>query len=132
MPAALGAPAGRRKPLSADALERLVAYSWPGNVRELRNVVERFVLMTASEIIDLSALPQQITTTRPDKRRASMHAERLADAREIFEREFLTEKLRENGGNISRTADVVGLKRESLSRKLRSLGIEVERARDAG
>ncbi len=121
-----------RKTLSSDALERLVAYSWPGNVRELQNVVERFVLMTPSETIDLSALPQQITTTRPDKRRASMHAERLADAREMFEREFLTEKLRENGGNISRTADVVGLKRESLSRKLRSLGIEVERARDAG
>ena len=121
-----------RKTLSSAALERLVAYPWPGNVRELQNVVERFVLMTASETIDLSALPRQILSPEPDKRRLSMRTQRLADAREVFEREFLTEKLRENGGNISRTADVVGLKRESLSRKLRSLGIDVERARDAG
>ncbi len=65
-------------------------------------------------------------------RRRSMGADRLSDARTLFEREFLSEKLRDHGGNISRTAEVVGLKRESLSRKLRSLGIDVERTRDGG
>jgi two-component system nitrogen regulation response regulator NtrX len=120
-----------RKTVSADALERMLAYPWPGNVRELQNVVERLVLMTASERIEVSALPQQIASAELGKR-PSMQSDKLSDARALFEREFLTEKLRENGGNISRTAEVIGLKRESLSRKLRSLGIDVERAKDAG
>ncbi|MBW2279217.1 MAG: sigma-54-dependent Fis family transcriptional regulator [Deltaproteobacteria bacterium] len=121
-----------RKSLSPQALSKLVAHNWPGNVRELQNIVERLVLMTPTEIIDVSALPEQITDSARDARLRSMGADRLADARTLFEREFLSEKLREHGGNISRTAEVVGLKRESLSRKLRSLGIDVERTRDGG
>jgi two-component system nitrogen regulation response regulator NtrX len=53
----------------------------------------------------------------------------LAEARETFEREFLVEKLQANGWNISRTAELIGLQRESLSRKIRSLGIDLERDR---
>jgi two-component system nitrogen regulation response regulator NtrX len=121
-----------RKSLSPQALSKLAAHNWPGNVRELQNIVERLVLMTPTEIIDVSALPEQITDSARDARLRSMGADRLADARTLFEREFLSEKLREHGGNISRTAEVVGLKRESLSRKLRSLGIDVERTRDGG
>jgi two-component system nitrogen regulation response regulator NtrX len=119
-----------RKRISESALERLRRYAWPGNVRELQNIVERLVLMSPGELIDVDHLPAQIVV--PQKERAPLGAQgqKLADARAAFEREFLIEKLRSNELNISRTAEVVGLARESLSRKLKSLGIEVEKLRD--
>jgi two-component system nitrogen regulation response regulator NtrX len=119
-----------RKRISEGALERLRRYAWPGNVRELQNIVERLVLMSPGELIDVDHLPAQIVV--PQKERAPLGAQgqKLADARAAFEREFLIEKLRSNELNISRTAEVVGLARESLSRKLKSLGIEVEKLRD--
>jgi len=115
-----------RKQASARAVRLLRDYPWPGNVRELQNIVERLVLMTPGQVIDFSDLPPQIA--HPARERKSRgESGRLAEARAEFERRFLIEKLSENQGNISRTAEVVGLARESLSRKLRSLGIEVER-----
>jgi two-component system nitrogen regulation response regulator NtrX len=120
-----------RKRLSPRALDKLTAYPWPGNVRELQNIVERLVLMSPGETIGVDELPPQIAEPSRDTFLRALGSAKLADARTAFEREFLREKLRENGGNISRTAEMVGLKRESLSRKLRSLGIEVERSRDA-
>jgi two-component system nitrogen regulation response regulator NtrX len=118
--------------LDPAALERLVEYSWPGNVRELQNIVERLVLMSPEPVIREAQLPEQILRADRGKPLPAPSSERIAEARAQFEREFLLEKLRANGWNISRTAEVVGLARESLSRKLRSLGIEVERERDAG
>ena len=124
------AEAGREPPeIAARALERLVAYPWPGNVRELQNIAERLVLMTPAPRIEVDHLPAQITTEREKVRHAG--GQKLAEARARFEREFLIERLRANAWNISRTASVVGLARESLSRKLRSLGIDVEKGRDA-
>ncbi len=124
---------GKARPsLSAGALERMIAYAWPGNVRELQNIVERLVLMTASEVIDVDDLPAQVVSPGREKLLPGLSSPKLADARSAFEREFLEEKLRENEGNISRTAEVVGLARETLSRKLRSLGISVEKPRNGG
>ena len=124
---------GKARPsLSAAALERMIAYAWPGNVRELQNIVERLVLMTASEVIDVDDLPAQVVSPGREKLLRGLSSPKLADARSAFEREFLEEKLRENEGNISRTAEVVGLARETLSRKLRSLGISVEKPRNGG
>jgi two-component system nitrogen regulation response regulator NtrX len=119
------------KRLSARALEKLVAYPWPGNVRELQNIVERLVLMSPEPTIDVDDLPPQIAQPDQAKQPRGLGSEKLADARAAFEREYLLEKLRANGWNISRTAEVVGLARESLSRKLRSLKITVEKEKDA-
>jgi two-component system nitrogen regulation response regulator NtrX len=119
---------GRQLPaLSAEALERMMAYPWPGNVRELQNLVERLVLMTPGDVINVPDLPAQVAAPGREKLLRGLATDKLADARAAFEREFLEEKLRENEGNISRTAEVVGLARESLSRKLRSLGVEVKK-----
>jgi two-component system nitrogen regulation response regulator NtrX len=128
------ADAGRPpKTISAKALAKLQEYPWPGNVRELQNLIERLVLMTPGEVIEVSDLPPQVSS--PDRERllrASASADTLAEARAAFEREWLLEKLGAFGWNISRTAEAVGLARESLSRKLKSLRIDLdaERARD--
>ena len=127
----LALEAGKAKPtLSARALDRLMDYHWPGNVRELQNVVERVVLMTPGPEIDVDDLPAQIVS--PDRARLirATGSETLAEARALFERDYLTQKLRDNEWNISRTAEVVGIARESLSRKLRSLRIDVEKSRN--
>jgi two-component system nitrogen regulation response regulator NtrX len=128
------ADAGRSpKQISPKALAKLQEYPWPGNVRELQNLIERLVLMTPGETIEVGDLPPQVTS--PDRERwlkAGANVDTLAAARAAFEREWLLEKLANFGWNISRTADSVGLARESLSRKLKSLKIDVdaERARD--
>ncbi len=117
--------------LSEQALERMVAYACPGNVRELQNLVERLVLMTPRHTIECDDLPTQLVAPGRHKLLRGLDSEKLSEARAAFEKEFLEEKLREYGGNISRTAEAVGLARESLSRKLRSLGVTVEKRRDA-
>jgi two-component system nitrogen regulation response regulator NtrX len=129
--ARFAAEAGRPLPRLTDAaLRRLVEYPWPGNVRELQNIMERLVLMTPSGEIGVDDLPPQIASA--ERARALRPGGRtLAEARTRFEREYLLERLRDNDWNISRTADGVGLARESLSRKLRALGIEVDKERDA-
>src|SRR5262245_30533720 len=109
-----------RKGISERALRGLQQYPWPGNVRELQNIVERLVLMTGGQVIDFEDLPPQIASPQRERLRG-YESEKLAEARAAFERRFLMEKLAENKGNISRTAEVVGLARESLSRKLRAL-----------
>jgi len=119
------------KQVSADALEKLTAYPWPGNVRELQNLVERFVLMSPGPEVGLESLPAQIAHPDPEIQRRGRPSEKLSEARADFERTYLLERLRSNGWNISRTAGIVGLARESLSRKLRSLGISVEKEKDA-
>ena len=113
------------KRLSSRARAVLEAYAWPGNVRELRNLMERLVLMTPGTQVDADDLPD-VLHARPA--RHTEPDQSLERARKSFEREFLIARLREHRWNISRTADAVGLARESLSRKIRSLGIDVDRA----
>jgi two-component system nitrogen regulation response regulator NtrX len=86
--------------------------------------------MTPEATIDVGHLPEQFSAAEQEKRVLVSLSGRLADARARFEREFLVEKLRANHWNISRTAELVGLARESLSRKLRSLGVDVEKQRN--
>ena len=114
------------KTLAPRALEVLQGYSWPGNVRELRNLMERLVLMTPGTRIQPGDLPGSMRGAAPPREDAGPTAT-LEDARRAFEREFLLAKLREHGGNVSRTAEAVGLARESLSRKIRALKIETSR-----
>jgi two-component system nitrogen regulation response regulator NtrX len=112
------------KEISQRALAALQAYHWPGNVRELRNVMERLVLLTPEPRIRPEDLPDEV---RGGPRSEAQDAGSLEQARRAFERDFLTERLREHGWNISRTAEAIGLARESLSRKLRQFGIKVPR-----
>ena len=114
------------KEITAEAISRLRGQAWPGNVRELRNLVERLVLMTPGPRIDASDVPDSLPMGG-----AAAHAVpidgTLDDARRAFEREFLVSRLREHGWNISRTADAIGLARETLSRKVRAHAIDIER-----
>jgi len=113
----------KTKELAPRALQVLQGYAWPGNVRELRNLMERLVLMTPGPRIGAGDLPDSLRAQPAGPGTGTS----LEDARRSFEREFLVAKLREHGWNISRTAEAIGLARESLSRKLKQLQIEMPR-----
>ena len=114
----------REKTIQPRAMSLLQSYPWPGNVRELRNLVERLVLMTPGPRVGIEDLPDPI---RSIEARESVDAEGLEGARRAFEREYLLARLREHGWNVSRTAEAIGIARESLSRKIRSHRIEMQR-----
>ena len=113
---------GRKpKKLSQEALEILLNQAWPGNVRELRNLMERIAILHPGSEVEARHLPL-------DKgRRSDPHADRfvgsLQEVRTTVEREYILKKLEETGGNVSRTAELLGLERSNLYRKMRSLGI---------
>ncbi len=116
----------KTKTISDEAMQLLQNYSWPGNVRELRNHIERIVLMTPAKKIEVDDLPETVIGAASPSADLPEEAT-LEGARKAFEREFLMKKLQEHDWNISRTAEAVGLARESLSRKLRTLKIETQR-----
>ena len=112
----------RPKELTEDAVETLSRYAWPGNVRELRNVIERVVIMnpTVSKL-ERKHLPPFVH--RDGTRKSSAGFSTLHQARSAYERDFILKKLDENHGNVSRTAEGLGLERSHLYRKMKSLGI---------
>jgi len=116
--------------ISDDALSALQAYDWPGNTRELKNIIERLLIMAPGDINDaigLSMLPPEISADAPvpraDPSNQDVMGLPLRQAREIFEREYLAAQITRFGGNISKTADFVGMERSALHRKLKSLDI---------
>jgi two-component system nitrogen regulation response regulator NtrX len=119
-----------KRRIAEDALAVLQSHDWPGNVRQLRNNVERLmILATGDPEVELNAamLPSEIGTLVPTTP-AGSGGERLMglalrDAREIFEREYLVAQINRFSGNISRTAEFIGMERSALHRKLKSLGI---------
>jgi two-component system nitrogen regulation response regulator NtrX len=114
----------RPKSVTGRALALLQSYAWPGNVRELRNLVERLVLMTPGPRIRAQDLPEDL---RSGARPAEMGGATLDEARKEFERRFLLARLEENGWNVSRTAESIGIARESLSRKMRTYKLRAAR-----
>ena len=119
------------KSISSEALEALIQYDWPGNVRELKNLIERLVIMTPSQVIRVADLPQAIN---PSQKRPVPSAPLVADlpdsyreAKELFEKQFLLKKLQKHKWNISRTAEEIGLERSNLHRKIKAYGIEQEK-----
>ena len=115
---------GRRpKRLDAGAATGLRSYRWPGNVRELRNVIERLMIMVPGDTIALADLAfldgGAIATAAPEGEPALT----LHDARERFERDYILRALAAQHGNISRTADVLGVERSNLYRKMKAFGI---------
>ena len=116
----------RPKELTDDAIDLLMRYSWPGNVRELRNVIERIVIMNPTvNKLDRKHLPPLIY--RDGSRRPGLgEFSTLHQARAAYERDYILKKLDENHGNVSRAAEVLGLERSHLYRKMKTLGIAVK------
>jgi len=118
---------GRRpREITDDAIDTLMRYSWPGNVRELRNVIERIVIMNPTTTrFERKHLPPLVH--RDGSRRATgTEFSTLHQARAAYERDYILKKLDENHGNVSRTAEVLGLERSHLYRKMRALKIAVK------
>jgi len=114
---------GRRmKRLSPDAVAVVRAYPWPGNVRELRNVIERLMIMVPGEVIGASDMTFLEIPDRPVHASPANIAP-LYEARDGWEREYILGALSAFEGNISRTADALGVERSNLYRKMRGLGI---------
>jgi two-component system nitrogen regulation response regulator NtrX len=123
---------GRRpKKIQPDAQRLLQSYPWPGNVRELRNVIERLVIMVAGDAItaaDVSFLDGHGATVSTNGSTTGVRP--LYSARDAWEREYILGALAHFDGNISRTADTLGVERSNLYRKMRSLGIAPIRRED--
>ncbi|MCC7007610.1 MAG: sigma-54-dependent Fis family transcriptional regulator [Acidobacteria bacterium] len=121
---------GRRpKVFSPDAVDVLRAYAWPGNVRELRNAIERLMIMVPGDVVAAADLPFLEVAGRARSEPAASILP-LFDAREAWERAYILGALSVFDGNISRTADVLGLERSHLYKKMRSLGIGPAREKD--
>jgi DNA-binding NtrC family response regulator len=123
----------RRPPIPIDeaALRRLARHSWPGNVRELRNVVEQAAVLATGETIAEADLKLGDDGASPDANDAATDlsvpfAEAKKRAVEAFERSYLREALRRHDGNVSRTAEAIGMVRQSLQQKIRELGLRSE------
>lgn len=118
--------------IGEDAVAVLQAHDWPGNVRELRNNIERLMILTGGDgggVITADMLPDEIGSNVPlpvNGGAEHLMSLPLREAREIFEREYLLAQINRFGGNISRTAEFVGMERSALHRKLRALGVSSE------
>ena len=115
---------------TSDAIAALQVADWPGNVRQLRNIIERILILAGGDIaqpISLEMLTQANSSNDGASSMQSTIALPLRDAREHFEREYLSVQIMRFGGNVSRTAAFIGMERSALHRKLKSLGVEPER-----
>jgi two-component system nitrogen regulation response regulator NtrX len=119
-----------QRKVGADALAVLQSHDWPGNVRQLRNNVERLMILAGGDAraeITASMLPQDVGAMVPTMPNGNggerLMGLALREARELFEREYLLAQINRFGGNISRTAEFVGMERSALHRKLKALGI---------
>ena len=115
------------KPFEIKDNNYLLNYSWPGNVRELRNLIERIAILSPGNDNDkiLQIIKESLSTSSEESFSiAETLSIPLREARENFEKEYLTNQLRKFGGNISKTANFVGMERSALHRKLKLLGVK--------
>ena len=120
-----------KRTVGADALAVLQSHDWPGNVRQLRNNVERLMILAGGDpeaVITAAMLPQDVGSMIPNMPNGNggehLMSLALREAREVFEREYLLAQINRFSGNISRTAEFVGMERSALHRKLKALGID--------
>lgn len=114
-----------KKAMTDDAMKELISYTWPVNIRELRNFVERLYLLVRSEHFDLESLSMAGLQLNFTEESFSADGESLKEARAKFEKEFILKKLSENEGNVSKTAEAIGLERSHLHRKIKGYGIDM-------
>jgi len=112
------------KEIKPAALAVLARHEWPGNIRELRNQVERLMIMVPKNVIDMD----DVVPFMP-RRGSQVHTmdtyDSLRDARNAFEREYISVRLRENNWNVSKTADDLKIERSHLHRKIKLLNVEL-------
>jgi two-component system nitrogen regulation response regulator NtrX len=119
-----------KRRIGDDAMAVLQSHDWPGNVRQLRNNIERLLILAGGDpdaVLDASMLPPDVGSMVPSMPNGNggehLMGLALREAREVFEREYLVAQISRFGGNISRTAEFVGMERSALHRKLKALGI---------
>ena len=120
-----------KRKIGLDAMAVLQSHDWPGNIRQLRNNVERLMILAAGDAdaeVTADMLPSEIGALVPATPNGAggekLMSLPLREAREVFEREYLVAQISRFGGNISRTAEFIGMERSALHRKLKSLGID--------
>src|SRR6187431_1567442 len=120
-----------KRRIGDDAIAVLQSHDWPGNIRQLRNNIERLMILAGGDpdaVVDSSMLPPDVGSMVPSMPAGNggeqLMGLPLRDAREVFEREYLVAQISRFGGNISRTAEFVGMERSALHRKLKALGID--------
>lgn len=114
------------KEMTEAAVEMLKAYDWPGNVRELRNLIERLMIMVPDRVIDREDIPAPFNkgAAAQGDLDVSLRAASLKEAKNEFEKAFIESKLREFDGNISQTAEAIGVERSNLHKKIKGYGLE--------
>jgi two-component system, NtrC family, nitrogen regulation response regulator NtrX len=120
-----------KRVIAEDAMAVLQSHDWPGNIRQLRNNVERLMILASGDPeapVTADMLPSEIGALVPSTPNGAggekLMSLPLRDAREVFEREYLVAQLNRFGGNISRTAEFIGMERSALHRKLKSLQVD--------
>jgi two-component system, NtrC family, nitrogen regulation response regulator NtrX len=118
----------RPKRVTPAAMDLLQRYRWKGNIRELRNTVERLIIMTPTDTLDVADLPEtvRVDVPAPGPDNEPPKAGTLREHKELAERGFLVQKLRETGWNISRTAELIDTPRSNLYKKLEQYSIKQE------
>jgi two-component system nitrogen regulation response regulator NtrX len=127
----------KMKQIAPDAMEVFMHYDWPGNIRELRNLIERLMIMVPGPVIEaahaslaLQVRPNLSATQtsgppQPGHNLLNRPYDSLRDARNAFEKEYISRKLREHHWNISRTAEDLQIERSHLHRKIKLLDVEM-------
>jgi two-component system nitrogen regulation response regulator NtrX len=117
-----------QKTVTDEALNLLMKHDWPGNVRELKNIIERLLILTPSSVITVKDIPHLSMKEEKDSSSSVQNTiiDSLKDAKMDFERQFILKKLEENEGNISKTAEAIGLERSNLHKKLKSLRVAIK------
>jgi two-component system nitrogen regulation response regulator NtrX len=114
---------GRKaKELTPEAYAQLGEHHWPGNVRELKNLIERIVILNPQVRIDARHIPVPPARRAPAERPPDRFGS-LQEVRETAEREYILKKLEDTGGNVTRAAELLGLERSNLYRKMKTLGL---------
>jgi two-component system nitrogen regulation response regulator NtrX len=118
------------KTISEEGMKALCAYHWPGNIRELKNFVERVNIMAEEIVISVASVKSFLGAAPREEPRsvlAPYNGMTLAQARDTFERDLIAARLRENGGNISRAAEALGVYASNLHSKMKKLNITPEK-----
>ena len=115
-----------KKRFSEEAVELLKQYNWPGNVRELKNLVENLIIMSSDDVIKLDDIPAPYNQSPPKKDvcESFLDVDCFRDAKNIFEKAFISAKLKKFKGNISQTAEAIGMERSNLHKKIKAYGLE--------
>jgi len=122
---------GEDRSFTDEALTWMEEYSWPGNIRELKNFAERVLVMSGAEVIGIEECQIYLGDFSLDKKESLIDEDysdlKLSDARDLFEKRLLIAKLEENGYNISKTAEVLGVYPSNLHNKIKKYGISTRK-----